>query len=480
MTDHFAESSASFTDWFKASQPSLNPKIQLADLRHLGKGRGIIAVQDLAQDEELFSVSRDRILSTENSDFAKTPRGQELITNLDDQWLSLILVMIRESLMNEGSVWKPYFDVLPESFDTLMFWTEDELAELQASSVRDKIGKTSADRMFTQDLLPTIRSAPSHFPGVESLTDQDLLCLAHRMGSTIMAYAFDIEKRPSTQAQDEEGYVSDDEADFLPKGMIPMADMLNADAALNNARLFYEADTVSMRTLVPVKAGDELFNDYGPLPRADLLRRYGYITENYAAYDVVEIATDLVVTVVKGLKSTQQASLMTDAYLSEVADALSERGYHEDAYDLACHSHSPDDDDESEPDDKPLFPPGLQMLLYRLVVDNNDSPPPKKYAKKPAALSDEERHAIANAYIAVLRARQAEYSTSIEQDRRILADLTPPQASSRKGVAIQVRLGEKLVLQRALEHVWASGITQSNGITGEEPSSKRLKTSNGI
>lgn len=36
-------------------------------------------------------------------------------------------------------------------------------------------------------------------------------------------------------------------------------------------------------------------NDYGPLPRSDLLRRYGYVTDNYKQYDVVELGSDEIV-----------------------------------------------------------------------------------------------------------------------------------------------------------------------------------------
>lgn len=47
-----------------------------------------------------------------------------------------------------------------------------------------------------------------------------------------------------------------------------------------------------MKAVKPIQAGDEIFNDYGELPRADLLRRYGYVTDNYAPYDVVEVSLD--------------------------------------------------------------------------------------------------------------------------------------------------------------------------------------------
>jgi SET domain-containing protein 6 len=46
-----------------------------------------------------------------------------------------------------------------------------------------------------------------------------------------------------------------------------------------------------MRSIKPIATGEEIFNDYGQLPRSDLLRRYGYVTQNYGPYDVAEIST---------------------------------------------------------------------------------------------------------------------------------------------------------------------------------------------
>jgi SET domain-containing protein 6 len=43
-----------------------------------------------------------------------------------------------------------------------------------------------------------------------------------------------------------------------------------------------------------IREGEEIFNDYGELPRSDLLRRYGYITDNYTQYDVVELRLETI------------------------------------------------------------------------------------------------------------------------------------------------------------------------------------------
>lgn len=128
-------------------------------------------------------------------------------------------------------------DVLPaeSDFNTLMYWSDTELDQLQASAVRQKIGKASADSLFQSVLLPFIqRHAGSFYPsGVAHLSDEEMLRLAHRMGSTIMAYAFDLEPSEDDRNLDDEGFASDEEDAVLPKGMLPMADMLNADADSN-------------------------------------------------------------------------------------------------------------------------------------------------------------------------------------------------------------------------------------------------------
>lgn len=56
-----------------------------------------------------------------------------------------------------------------------------------------------------------------------------------------------------------------------------------------------------MKSIKAIPNGQEIFNDYGKLPRAELLRRYGYVTENYAQYDVVELPLNLICEVA-GLK----------------------------------------------------------------------------------------------------------------------------------------------------------------------------------
>ena len=229
-----------------------------------------------------------------------------------------MLVMLYEYLQGPQYKWAPYFRVLPTRFDTLMFWSEAELRELQASAIVDKIGKQGAEESILESIAPIVRANPALFPPINGLASFDgdtgsaaLLELAHMMGSLIMAYAFDIEKAEDDDEDPEnpdDSYMTDDEEEQLPKGMVPLADLLNADADRNNvsslnylisdlytyinlqARLYQEEESLVMKAIKPIQEGEEIFNDYGEIPRADLLRRYGYVTDNYAPFDVIELS----------------------------------------------------------------------------------------------------------------------------------------------------------------------------------------------
>lgn len=257
--DDFQNKSKAFLDWFnEQSNASLHEDLELTDLRSKGAGRGILARKDIPAHTELFSIPRDSILSVENSQitkripnaFSTTEQTEEVkftdddveTIELPDPWIDLILVMVYEFLQGSSSRWHTYFDVLPQQFDTLMFWHDDELSQLQASAIRSKIGKDDADEMFRNKVAPVVREHADAFypPGATRLTDEEVIRLAHRMGSIIMAYAFELEKEDDDDDDDEEadGWAADKEG-MMAMGMVPMADMLNADAEFNVCFLFY-------------------------------------------------------------------------------------------------------------------------------------------------------------------------------------------------------------------------------------------------
>ncbi|KAH8689632.1 SET domain protein [Talaromyces proteolyticus] len=435
--DSFQYQSDQFSEWL-TQQPgvTVSPKIWISDLRSHGSGRGVVANTDIEEGEELFCIPRDILLTVQNSRLNKHI-PQELAEL--GPWLSLILVMIHEYLLGDQSPWKQYFQVLPTSFDTLMFWTDEELSHLQASAIVDKIGKQEADQSILETVLPIVYSNPHLFPpasGVASYNDNagahSLLKLAHRMGSLIMAYAFDIEKGEDEEGDGQDGYLTDDE-EQLPKGMVPLADLLNANADRNNARLFQEEKSLVMRTIKPVKAGDELFNDYGEIPRADLLRRYGYITDNYAQYDVVELPLTLICDAA-GFEDVESKPYPQLEFLENFE--ILEDGF-------CIPRPLPDESSLLDilPDELLILVKVLTLSAEELQQRQSKNKPPKP------ALDNQEAQILLDA----VRAKLSQYATTLEQDYQILRDLPSTSLESsacRHKMAVKVRAGEKEILKQ--------------------------------
>jgi N-lysine methyltransferase SETD6 len=49
-----------------------------------------------------------------------------------------------------------------------------------------------------------------------------------------------------------------------------------------------------MRSIRPIIEGDQIYNTYGNLPNADLLRRYGYVIPG-SKDDLVEISSEMII-----------------------------------------------------------------------------------------------------------------------------------------------------------------------------------------
>lgn len=198
-----------------------------------------------------------------------------------------------------------------------------------------------------------------------------------------------------------------------------------------------------MRSTQAISKGSEIFNDYGPLPRSDLLRRYGYITDNYKQYDVVDIPLDLVVSTAKNLFK------ISDDFIKRAIDLLEEANGLDDGYDI---SNAKDFDEQFS----------LELKMLGLVLIPHSSP---KFAKQ--ASRGELPKSWFELMTAVVKLRLGQYHTSFEQDAQYLNDLRKtldggmhdqsPTELRRRIMAVEVRMGEKSVLKSALTNLEEEG-----------------------
>ena len=141
--------------------------------------------------------------------------------------------------------------ILPHDFNTLIYWTEEEIKELQASAVIGKIGKAEAESQFALDLIPLLRSHSELFPTHAAIIEDcdkeaALYQILHRTATLVASYSFDLTDNSMLQESLSEDDDRSDE-DNIPslKAMVPFADLLNADDDRRNVS-------------IPVLSGDAL------------------------------------------------------------------------------------------------------------------------------------------------------------------------------------------------------------------------------
>ncbi|KAH9485074.1 Ribosomal lysine N-methyltransferase 4 [Psilocybe cubensis] len=311
-----------FFSWFQSNDGYIDTAaMDVMDFPASEGGRGAIALVDIPENHTVFSIPRKLLLTPRTSALpAKMgERAWKKTFELHRGWAGLILCMMWEAAQGAQSKWCSYFEMMPTTFDTPMFWSEDELAELKGTSVVDKLGKDDAEKTYAEKVLPAIQSRPDLF-AQEDIPTLYSLDVFHMMGTRIQSRSFTVEKDESELADagqdqdvgnasmgsamdvdepeatghehedgavdehnedDDEGEDEDgdeaDEDDNTEIAMVPLADILNARYKSENVRLFYEPECLKMVSTRVIKAGEQIWNTYGDPPNAELLRAYGHV-----------------------------------------------------------------------------------------------------------------------------------------------------------------------------------------------------------
>ncbi|KAI7887800.1 uncharacterized protein EV154DRAFT_605310 [Mucor mucedo] len=297
-----------------------------------------------------------------------------------------------------------------------MFWNETDLLELKGTDIVAKIGKEDAEATYERDVKPFVEKYSDIF-------DKEIhnLELYHTCGSLIMAYSFNDELQKEEESDDDEEEEEEEEENVLIS-MVPMADMLNHKTGFNNARLFHEPESLQMRAIKDIKEGEQIYNTYGDLCNADLLRKYGF-ADDQNEFDIVEIDGPLVV-----------ESCCPDApkeLVEQKIDFLMEEGVFDECFVI-------DSDHEIPPE----LIVSVHVLLssadeFETMVEKQKLPKPKLTASVKKVIEH------------ILHKRLEErYPTTMQEDEAELGEL---KEMSNKRNALLVRVGEKKILQQTLD-----------------------------
>ena len=258
-----SEVEANFLLWFRQSGGALDPRCRIQPVP--GMGRGMIAKASIQTGETIFTIPRHILLNLATSTLAQRCTEAEASsssTTTDSDaltwkqiskmgWLPLILAMMYErrraarlnssstrTATDDGDVsmenieassssieriegtdaegttyreaprpfgeqtWGAYFDIMPTSFSTPMFWNEQDLTHLAGTSTADKIARDEAEADYHNKAVPFIRSLPAVFlDGVEEAQREEEMLkwysieTYHIMGSRILSRSFHVKSR---------------------------------------------------------------------------------------------------------------------------------------------------------------------------------------------------------------------------------------------------------------------------------------------
>lgn len=226
----------------------------------------------------------------------------------------------------------------------------------------------------------------------------------------------------------------------------------------------HEENSLTVTSLRPISAGDEIYNYYGPLSNGDLLRRYGYVTEKHMRYDVVELPWDMVLLVLK-----EQLQLDEQTWGKAINDLEDEEI--EDVFVLDRDMEGPDETGQLQGEQEfKRLPADLEEQIATFLRAVRQA--------RPESIPDKRKRdeLSVTAIYQALQHRLAQYPTTREQDVKIVEAATEPGAHRRKLAAI-VRVGEKDILGEAIQ-LATNKMAELRGLeNAAEPSAKRKKTS---
>lgn len=233
---------------------------------------GLEATKDFKEGDVFVTVPKKLIFSVTAD--SKIPDIMKdipvmMVQNLSNLMLALLLIVER---FQPSSVWKPYLDVLPDRYSTVMYFSPAEIAELKGTSA------FGAALSHCKNIARQYGFIKKFIQGKTALLKDnftyDLYCWA---ASTVMTR----QNRIPVNLRDESEETSAEEASSELAGpspvLIPLWDMANHINGQITTGYNEELQRVESQTLKAFAKGEQIFIHYGNRTNADFLVHNGFV-----------------------------------------------------------------------------------------------------------------------------------------------------------------------------------------------------------
>uniref|UniRef100_A0A6M2EJN5 [fructose-bisphosphate aldolase]-lysine N-methyltransferase n=1 Tax=Populus davidiana TaxID=266767 RepID=A0A6M2EJN5_9ROSI len=365
-------------------------------------GLGLVAQRDISRNEVVLEIPKKLWI---NPDVVAASEIGNVCGGVKP-WVSVALFLIREKL-KEDSTWRPYLDVLPESTNSTIFWSEEELAELQGTQLLSTtLGvKSYLQREFLKVEEEILVPHKQLFPSPVTLDD--------------FSWAFGILRSRSFSRLRGQNLV-----------LIPLADLVNHSPditiedgvyEIKGAGLFSRDLIFSLRSPISLKAGEQVLIQYNlNMSNAELAVDYGFI----------EAKSD------RNMYTLTLQISESDPFFGDKLDIAETNGLGEIAdFDIVLGN--------------PL-PPTLLPYLRLVALGGTDSFLLESifrntiwgHLELPVSRANEEL--ICRVVRDACKSALSGYHTTIEEDEKLKGEELNP----RLEIAVGIRAGEKKVLQQ--------------------------------
>ncbi|KAI3467309.1 hypothetical protein Pfo_023972 [Paulownia fortunei] len=369
------------------------------------EGLGLVATRNIARNEVVLEVPKKFWI---NPDAVASSEIGSICSGLKP-WISVALFLLREKFKGEESKWKYYVDVLPEGTNSTIYWSEEELLEIQGTQL---LSTTLGVKEYVQNeflkveeevILPNKQLFP--FP----LTLDDFF------------WAFGILRSRAFSRLLNQNLV-----------VIPFADLINHSAKVTTedhahevrgpAGLFSWDYLFQLRSPLSLKAGEQVFIQYDlNKSNADMALDYGFI-ESSSDRDAFTLTLEI---------------SESDEFFGDKLDIAELNGLGETAYFDIKYG-------------QPL-PTAMLPYLRLVALGGNDAfllesifrNSVWSFLELPVSRANEELicQVVRNACKSAL----SSYHTTIEEDEKLKEE---GNLSPRLEMAVGIRTGEKNVLQQ--------------------------------
>ncbi|XP_022881836.1 ribulose-1,5 bisphosphate carboxylase/oxygenase large subunit N-methyltransferase, chloroplastic [Olea europaea var. sylvestris] len=224
------------------------------------EGLGLVATRDVAKNEVILEVPKKYWINP------NTVLESEIgnVCSALKPWISVALFFLRERF-REDSKWKNYIDILPEYTNSTIFWSEEELSEIQGTQL---LSTTLGVKEYVQN----------EFLKVEEeiiIPNKQLFPIPITLDDFFWAFGI-LRSRAFSRLRNQNLVI------------IPFADLVNHSARVTTEDHAYEVRgpaglfswdyLFSLRSPLPLKAGEQVFIQYDlNKSNADTALDYGFI-----------------------------------------------------------------------------------------------------------------------------------------------------------------------------------------------------------